>query len=152
MDKRLRFLPSSLCFSYALTIKMASEELVEDKMSLLFGAVERLRALGVSEQMQIVSFGDQSARKSSVLRALFSILFPTHASLCTWYPTRLTIERVSQGEPNEVTITVRIEAHGGRLQAYSEVSRTMNCAADMPRIMEEAAQAMRFDLGTGAEP
>lgn len=118
----------------------------------LFGALQELQKLGVGKQIhlpQLVSFGDQSAGKSSVLRALFSIPFPTDSGLSTRHPTRLTMERATDENQTGVTILANIERHDGQVGEYAHFPQTTTFPGDVPRIMEEAAADMKINKSLG---
>ena len=59
------------------------------------------------EFAQIVVCGPQSTGKSSVLRRLSTIQFPTDATLCTRMPITLQLRRAVAGKPRSVTIWLK---------------------------------------------
>ncbi|KAJ6016561.1 hypothetical protein N7540_011152 [Penicillium herquei] len=85
-----------------------ADGLDNEKRIRLLGIIDRLRELGISENVslpQLVVVGDQSSGKSSLLEGLTGLSFPVASDLCTRFATQIVLRRAPAGE-EEAKITI----------------------------------------------
>ncbi|KAJ5932821.1 hypothetical protein N7516_007310 [Penicillium verrucosum] len=78
-----------------------ADGLDNEKRVRLLGIIDRLRELGISENVslpQLVVVGDQSSGKSSLLEGLTGLSFPVASDLCTRFATQIVLRRAPEGE------------------------------------------------------
>ncbi|KAH8693853.1 P-loop containing nucleoside triphosphate hydrolase protein [Talaromyces proteolyticus] len=89
-------------------IGQAVEELDNEKRVRILGIIDKLRELGVSENVslpQLVVVGDQSSGKSSLLEGLTGVSFPVASDLCTRFATQIVLRRAPKDDAG-VVITI----------------------------------------------
>ncbi|CRG92822.1 hypothetical protein PISL3812_09893 [Talaromyces islandicus] len=89
-------------------IGQAVDELDNEKRVRILGIIDKLRELGVSENVslpQLVVVGDQSSGKSSLLEGLTGVSFPVASDLCTRFATQIVLRRASKDDAG-VVITI----------------------------------------------
>lgn len=111
--------------------------------------VDQLRLCGLGSILQLpqlVVCGSQSAGKSSVLEAITEVPFPRKEGLCTRFATQIVMRRDPKTSirTSIVPDKSRSEAEIAKLQAFSQ---SINDFSELPRLIEEAAEAM--DLKSG---
>jgi len=124
---------------------MASLALQSNDHRELLDTVDRLRTTGISRYVslpQIIVCGDQSAGKSSVLKAISGMSFPAKDNLCTRFATELILRR--NASPRlEVSITPGSDRSPEEAQRLSQFhSATDTFEPDLESIVEEAKRAM----------
>ncbi|KAJ5971779.1 uncharacterized protein N7479_001697, partial [Penicillium vulpinum] len=85
-----------------------ADGLDNEKRVRLLGVIDRLRELGISENVslpQLVVVGDQSSGKSSLLEGLTGLSFPVASDLCTRFATQIVLRRSPEGE-GQARITI----------------------------------------------
>ncbi|KAI2696871.1 hypothetical protein CBS147332_8834 [Penicillium roqueforti] len=85
-----------------------ADGLDNEKRVRLLGIIDRLRELGISENVslpQLVVVGDQSSGKSSLLEGLTGLSFPVASDLCTRFATQIVLRRAPEGE-GQARITI----------------------------------------------
>ncbi|KAJ5963034.1 hypothetical protein N7501_007975, partial [Penicillium viridicatum] len=85
-----------------------ADGLDNEKRVRLLGVIDRLRELGISENVslpQLVVVGDQSSGKSSLLEGLTGLSFPVASDLCTRFATQIVLRRAPEGE-GQARITI----------------------------------------------
>ncbi|KAJ5940454.1 hypothetical protein N7516_000622 [Penicillium verrucosum] len=85
-----------------------ADGLDNEKRIRLLGIIDRLRELGISENVslpQLVVVGDQSSGKSSLLEGLTGLSFPVASELCTRFATQIVLRRAPAQE-GEARITI----------------------------------------------
>ncbi|EKV08712.1 hypothetical protein PDIG_65760 [Penicillium digitatum PHI26] len=85
-----------------------ADGLDNEKRVRLLGVIDRLRELGISENVslpQLVVNGDQSSGKSSLLEGLTGLSFPVASDLCTRFATQIVYRRSPEGE-GQARITI----------------------------------------------
>ncbi|CAG8237941.1 unnamed protein product [Penicillium salamii] len=80
-----------------------ADGLDNEKRVRLLGIIDRLRELGISENLVVV--GDQSSGKSSLLEGLTGLSFPVASDLCTRFATQIVLRRAPEGE-GQAKITI----------------------------------------------
>ncbi|KAK7189313.1 hypothetical protein DPSP01_012984 [Paraphaeosphaeria sporulosa] len=83
-------------------------DLDNEKRLRILGVIDKLRELGVSENVslpQLVVVGDQSSGKSSLLEGLTGLSFPVASDLCTRFATQIVLRRAPAHEA-QVKITI----------------------------------------------
>lgn len=84
------------------------QSLDNEKRIRILGIIDKLRELGVSENVslpQLVVVGDQSSGKSSLLEGLTGLSFPIDSDLCTRFATQIVLRRVP-GNEAKVKVTI----------------------------------------------
>ncbi|KAJ5291536.1 hypothetical protein N7478_000787 [Penicillium angulare] len=118
----------------------------------LLGIIDRLRELGISENVslpQLVVVGDQSSGKSSLLEGLTGLSFPVASDLCTRFATQIVLRRAAEGE-GQARITIipgpssRLdEALNQKLLAFEKgLAATDFGCQEFEDIFDEAASCM----------
>ena len=80
----------------------------KDQLDLL-DSIDSLRSQGISHYVslpQIIVYGDQSSKKSSILKAISGVSFPIKNNLCTRFPIELVLRKTPH-----IGVTVSIVPH-----------------------------------------
>ncbi|OJD21879.1 hypothetical protein ACJ73_06779 [Blastomyces percursus] len=123
-----------------------------EKRIRILGIIDKLRELGVSENVslpQLVVVGDQSSGKSSLLEGLTGLSFPIASDLCTRFATQIVLRRAPAEEAiARVTIIPGPNGHGNEQMKEHPLSFERILAADefdaqaFGSVFDEAAQHM----------
>ncbi|KAF1993809.1 P-loop containing nucleoside triphosphate hydrolase protein [Amniculicola lignicola CBS 123094] len=124
------------------------EQLQSSEQVNLLNAIDNLRNQGLGHHdislPQLITVGDQSAGKSSVLEALTRLRFPTKDDLCTTFATELVLRK-----SDNVKISCVIIPSGKRSPAakkeLSKFARTYPSreAFSFPSLIEDARECMK---------
>lgn len=126
------------------------DELQSEDYRHVLGTVEQLRASGLGAILQLpqlVVCGDQSSGKSSVLEANTEVPFPRQESLCTRFPTEITMSRDTvpniaiKIRPDEV----RSDVEKTKLERFNE---RIDDFSQLPQLIKKATTAMGLDRKT----
>ena len=115
----------------------------------LLNAIDALRSQGISHYVslhQLIVCDDQSSGKSSVLKAISGIPFPTRDSLCTRFATEVIL-RQSSAAGVSISIVLgenRTETERQSLLAFRE---TIAGFDDLPEPIEKAKAVMGLTKG-----
>ncbi|PIG84605.1 hypothetical protein AARAC_010921 [Aspergillus arachidicola] len=127
-----------------------ADELDNEKRIRLLGIIDRLRELGISENVSLPQvIGDQSSGKSSLLEGLTGLSFPVASDLCTRFATQIVLRRASDGE-GQARITIipgpssRLdEVLNQKLLAFEKILSATNFGCqEFEDIFDEAATCM----------
>ncbi|QGA20940.1 hypothetical protein EYB26_008650 [Talaromyces marneffei] len=133
-------------------IGQAVDQFDNERRVRILGIIDRLRELGVSENVslpQLVVVGDQSSGKSSLLEGLTGISFPVASDLCTRFATQIVLRRAPE---DAAGVKIRIipgpsaqadEAAKARLLGFErELSASEFDNQKFLAIFDEAAEIM----------
>ncbi|KAL5372019.1 hypothetical protein PMIN02_012705 [Paraphaeosphaeria minitans] len=127
-------------------------DLDNEKRLRVLGVIDKLRELGVSENVslpQLVVVGDQSSGKSSLLEGLTGLSFPVASDLCTRFATQIVLRRAPAHEAQvKITIIPGPDAQGDEETLDFLLSFTKTLSAEefdserFQEIFNEAAERM----------
>ncbi|CAG8424117.1 unnamed protein product [Penicillium salamii] len=124
-----------------------ADGLDNEKRVRLLGIIDRLRELGISENLVVV--GDQSSGKSSLLEGLTGLSFPVASDLCTRFATQIVLRRAPEGEGQaKITIipgpTSRLDEtlNQNRLEFERRLAAADFGCQEFEDIFDEAASCM----------
>ncbi|PLB46308.1 P-loop containing nucleoside triphosphate hydrolase protein [Aspergillus steynii IBT 23096] len=137
------------------------QSLDNERRVRILGIIDKLRELGVSENVslpspnpsltavQLVVVGDQSSGKSSLLEGLTGLSFPIDSDLCTRFATQIVLRRVPANDAEvKVTIIPGPTAQAddelkARLQSFERTLAVDSFGpAEFKEIFDEAAENM----------
>jgi hypothetical protein len=124
------------------------------EQSRVLDIIAQLRKCGLNNVLQlpqIVICGDQSAKKSSVLKTLTEIPFPRSDNLCTRYATEIILKRAIT---NSLTIKVIPDSNrsAAKKKSINSFKTVITNFDNLPDIMAKAISIINIesDLLTGS--
>jgi GTPase SAR1 family protein len=135
-----------------LSLSTSLEEFQSHEQRRVLDIVAQIRKYGLNGYLslpQIIVCGDQSAGKSSVLKALTKIPFPRSDNLCTRFAIEITLQRASV-DSLQVCIIPDQARPASEKDAISTFSETINDFSELPSVIDAAKEAMGIGSSTTA--